>query len=183
MRRSHPWAGVRSRPVSAQPFTHLDESGRARMVDVSAKAATHRRALAEAFVRLTPSTVATVRAGDLAKGDVLAVARLAGIQAAKRTSDLVPLCHPVRLDAVHVTVEPVETPEGRTGIHILAEAVAFDRTGVEMEALTAALGAALAVYDMVKGIERRASIEGVRLLEKDGGRSGTWRLDAPEGEA
>ncbi len=149
---------------------HLDEQGRARMVDVSAKPSTRRFARAEAFVVLRPETVEAFRSGRLAKGDAAAVARLAGIQAAKRTSDWVPLCHPLRLDAVEVDV----APGGPTSVRVETRVVAFDRTGVEMEALVAASAAALALYDMVKGVDRAATIERVRLLEKDGGRSGRW---------
>jgi cyclic pyranopterin phosphate synthase len=151
-------------------LTHLDEEGRARMVDVSSKEPTLRRAVAEGTVRMLPATLARVRASDLEKGDALAVARLAGIQGAKRASDLVPLCHPVRLDHVGVAVEP----SGEDHVRIRAEVVAFDRTGVEMEALAAVSAAALALYDMVKGIDRGASVERIRLVSKEGGRSGPW---------
>jgi len=159
-------------------FSHLDEAGRARMVDVSAKEATARRARAEGVVRVAPATLEAIRRGAVAKGDVLAVARVAGIQGAKRTPDLVPLCHPLRLDAVSVDVEPVEGE----GVVIRAEVRAFDRTGVEMEAMAAVSAAALSVYDMVKGVDRGAFVERIRLLEKEGGRSGRWRRDAAEGE-
>lgn len=151
-------------------LTHLDARGTARMVDVSAKAPTLRRALAEAYVRLAPATLRLLRAGRVGKGDAWAVARLAGIQAGKRCSEWIPLCHPVRLDRLAVEV----VPQGRDGVRIEAEAVALDRTGVEMEALVAAAAAALALYDMVKGVDRGAQVEHVRLLRKEGGRSGTW---------
>jgi cyclic pyranopterin phosphate synthase len=151
-------------------LSHLDEQGRAHMVDVSAKPATARRAVAEGRLRLAPATLARVFGGGLAKGDALAVARLAGIQGAKRTPDLVPLCHPVRLDQVVVDLAPDE-PEH---VRVTVTAAAVDRTGVEMEALTAVCAACLALYDMVKGVDRSAEIVGVRLLSKEGGRSGTW---------
>jgi cyclic pyranopterin phosphate synthase len=140
------------------------------MVGVGEKPATDRRAVAEARVRISPATLRLVRAGGARKGDVLGTARLAGIQAAKRTPDLIPLCHPVALSEVAVDAETV-----RDGVRITAEARAMDRTGVEMEALVAASVAALTVYDMVKGHDRGAEILGVRLLSKSGGRSGTWR--------
>ena len=155
-----------------QPLTHLDAAGRARMVDVSEKPATDRRAVARATVRVTPETAAAVLSGDAPKGDVLGTARIAGIQAAKRTSELIPLCHPLALSFVGVDGE-VNT--GRGEIVLTAEARTTGPTGVEMEALTAASVAALTVYDMIKGIERGASIAEVTLLEKSGGRSGDWR--------
>src|SRR5262245_12524687 len=151
-------------------LTHLDGDGRARMVDVSEKPATHRRALAEGFVRVAPATLRLLVSGKLAKGDAFAVARLAGVQAGKRASEWIPLCHPVRLDDLRVDVEPA----GRARVRIEAEARALDRTGVEMEALVAVSAAALALYDMVKAVDRGAEVEGVRLLEKEGGRSGRW---------
>ena len=158
-------------------LTHLDDEGRAHMVDVSAKPATTRRAVAEGWVVMAPATLALVQAGGLAKGDALAVARIAGIQGAKRTADLVPLCHPVRLDKVHLDLEP--GADGR--MHVVAEAVAVDRTGVEMEALCAVSAACLALYDMIKGVDRSALIERIQLRSKEGGRSGTWRRDEPGG--
>jgi cyclic pyranopterin monophosphate synthase len=151
-------------------LTHLDESGAARMVDVSAKEVTHRRAVARAFVRMTAETAQAVAAGDAPKGDVLATARLAGIQAAKQTGALIPLCHPLGLDHVDVRAEVTGG-----GVAIEAEAAVHGRTGVEMEAMVAASVAALTVYDMVKGIERGVSIEAVELIAKSGGRSGDWR--------
>jgi cyclic pyranopterin phosphate synthase len=153
-------------------LTHLDDEGSARMVDVSSKAVTHRRAVARAFVRMSADTVAAVAAGDAPKGDVLGVARLAGIQAAKQTGSLIPLCHPLGLDHVDVRASVVDD-----GVEIVAEASLEARTGVEMEAMVAASVAALTVYDMVKGIERGVTIEAVELLEKSGGRSGSWRRD------
>jgi len=153
-------------------LTHLDESGRARMVDVGDKPTTERRAVARAMVRVSPSTAAKVLAGDAPKGDVLGVARIAGIQAAKRTAELIPLCHPLPLSFVGVDGE-VDADAGE--IVLTAEARTTGQTGVEMEALTAASVAALTVYDMVKGIERGAEIASVQLLEKSGGKSGEWR--------
>ncbi len=153
-------------------LTHLDGSGRARMVDVSAKPATARAAIARAVVRVSAATAAAVQAGNTPKGDVLGVARIAGIQAAKRTSELIPLCHPLALSFIGVegTIDP-DAGE----IVLVAEARTTGPTGVEMEALTAAAIAALTVYDMVKGVERGAEIAEVALLEKSGGRSGEWR--------
>jgi cyclic pyranopterin phosphate synthase len=153
-------------------LTHLDEAGRARMVDVSDKPATERRAVARAVVRVSSETAAVVRSGDAPKGDVLGVARIAGIQAAKRTAELIPLCHPLPLSFVGVEGD-VNVEAGE--IVLTAEARTTGPTGVEMEALTAASVAALTVYDMVKGIERGAVISEVALLEKSGGRSGEWR--------
>jgi cyclic pyranopterin phosphate synthase len=155
-------------------LTHLDEHGTARMVDVGAKAQTARRAVARAVVRMDPATAARVAAGDAPKGDVLGTARIAGIQAAKRTGELIPLCHPLPLDHVDVDAA-VDAPAGT--VTITAEARVTARTGVEMEALTAASVAALTVYDMVKGIEKGVEITSVVLLEKSGGRSGDWRRD------
>jgi cyclic pyranopterin monophosphate synthase len=140
------------------------------MVDVSKKPETERRAVAEGTVRLSPHAMRLVRANEIAKGDVLAVARLAGIQAAKRTADLIPLCHPLRIDAVDVSlVAPARGP-----IRIRADVRVRDRTGAEMEALTAVAVAALVVYDMVKAVDRGAVVQGIRLLLKAGGKSGPW---------
>jgi cyclic pyranopterin phosphate synthase len=142
------------------------------MVDVGDKPSSERRAVASAVVRVSPETAAAVAAGDAPKGDVIGVARIAGIQAAKRTSELIPLCHPLALSFVGVE----GTIDASTGaIELTAEARTTGPTGVEMEALTAASVAALTVYDMVKGLERGAVIESVQLVEKSGGRSGTWR--------
>jgi cyclic pyranopterin phosphate synthase len=151
-------------------LTHLDEQGAARMVDVSAKPETARRAVARAVVRMAPETIALVRAGDAPKGDVLGTARLAGIQAAKRTGELIPLCHPIGLD--HVDVEARIEDDA---VVLEATAGVTARTGVEMEAMTAAAVAALTVYDMVKGVERGVTIERVELVSKTGGKSGDWR--------
>ena len=152
-------------------FSHLDESGAARMVDVSGKAVTCREAVAEAWVRMAPSTARAIVEQQVKKGDVLATARIAGIMAAKRTSELIPLCHPLPLDGVTVDLE-VDADAGR--VHIVASTRTTGRTGVEMEALTAASSAALTLYDMCKALEKGMVIESVRLLKKTGGRSGTW---------
>ncbi|MBX5468540.1 MAG: cyclic pyranopterin monophosphate synthase MoaC [Thermoleophilaceae bacterium] len=152
-------------------LSHLDERGRARMVDVGGKPPTQRRALAEARVRMKPATAELVAAGRAPKGDVLATARIAGIQAAKRTAELIPLCHPLPLTFVDVDLS-LDLETGAATIR--AEARTSAQTGVEMEALTAASVAALTVYDMVKGVERGVEIEAVRLLEKAGGRH-DWR--------
>jgi cyclic pyranopterin monophosphate synthase len=158
-------------------LTHLDDAGRARMVDVGGKDVTARRALARAVVRMSPATAAAVRDGDAPKGDVLGPARIAGIQAAKRTWELIPLCHQLPLSFVDVTAE-VDVDAGT--VTLTTEACTTAQTGVEMEALTAASVAALTVYDMVKGLEKGVAIEQVALLEKSGGRSGEWRrADAP----
>ena len=154
-------------------LTHVDEAGRARMVDVGEKPITRREAVARALLRMSPETAALVAAGGLPKGDALPVARLAGIAAAKRTSELIPLCHGLALTSVDVDVE-VDTAVGLATI--TATARALDRTGVEMEALVAASIAALALYDMVKAVERTAVVESVRLVHKSGGRSGDWSL-------
>jgi cyclic pyranopterin phosphate synthase len=153
-------------------LTHLDERGAARMVDVAAKASTAREALAECIVRMAPATLRAVREGT-AKGDALQVSRVAGIMAAKRTPDLIPLCHPLPLSSVAVDFRFV-----RGGVRVLARARVTGQTGVEMEALTAAAVAGLTLIDMTKGIEKGVYLETVRLLEKSGGRSGTWKRDA-----
>ncbi len=153
-------------------LTHLDAAGRARMVDVGDKPSTERRAVAQAIVRVSERTASVVLAGDAPKGDVLGVARIAGIQAAKRTSELIPLCHPLALSFVGVE-GAVDPTNGE--ITLTAEARTTGPTGVEMEALTAVAVAALTVYDMVKGVERGAEIASVGLVEKSGGRSGDWR--------
>ena len=153
-------------------LTHLDTAGRAQMVDVGAKAATDRRAVARAVLRVSPKTARAVLEGDTPKGDVIGVARIAGIQAAKRTSELIPLCHPLALSFVGVEGS-VDAVAGE--IVLIAEARTTGSTGVEMEALTAASVAALTVYDMIKGVERGAEISSVLVLEKSGGRSGLWR--------
>jgi cyclic pyranopterin phosphate synthase len=150
-------------------LTHLDASGAARMVDVADKPATKREALAECFVRMASGTLRAVREGT-PKGDALQVARVAGIMAAKRTHELIPLCHPLPLSSVAIDFKFV-----RGAVRVLARARVTGQTGVEMEALTAAAVAGLTLIDMTKGIERGVYIESVRLLEKSGGRSGTWK--------
>jgi cyclic pyranopterin monophosphate synthase len=158
--------------MSADSLSHVDAAGRARMVDVGAKQDTDRRARARAIVRMSPETAALVADGDAPKGDVLGTARLAGIQAAKRTDELIPLAHPLPL-----TFVDVEAEIDRNGVVTLtAEARTTAKTGVEMEALTACAVAALTVYDMVKGVERGVTIEQVTLLEKTGGKN-DWRRD------
>jgi cyclic pyranopterin phosphate synthase len=157
-------------------LTHLDAEGAARMVDVGAKEVTARRAVARAVVRMSPETARIVAAGDAPKGDVLATARLAGIMAATRTGELIPLCHPIGLD--HVDVDAAIDVDAGT-VTLEATAGVTARTGVEMEAMTAAAIAALTVYDMVKGVERGVEIAEVVLLEKTGGRSGHWRRAEP----
>ncbi len=161
-----------SEPSTEAGLTHLDSSGSARMVDVGHKPATERRALARAVVRVSPETAALVAAGNAPKGDVIATARIAGIQAGKRTAELIPLCHPLALSYLGVEGE-IDAAAGE--IVITAEARTTGPTGVEMEALTAASVAALTVYDMVKGVQRGAEIGSVALLEKSGGASGEWR--------
>ena len=151
-------------------LTHLDEAGAARMVDVGVKAETQREATAECFVRMAPGTVQALREAALAKGDALGVARVAGIMAAKRTPDLIPLCHPLPLSSVEVGFDV-----GDEGVRIEATARVTGQTGVEMEALTAAAVAGLTLIDMVKAVEKGVSLERVRLLAKSGGRSGDWR--------
>jgi len=150
-------------------LTHIDETGRANMVDVSAKAVTAREAVAEGFVRMAPATLALALSGDAKKGDVRATAEIAGIMAAKKTSDLIPLCHPLALTKVEVRVEPAEG-----GLAVTARVRTSGQTGVEMEALTAVSVACLTVYDMLKAAEKGMTIEGVRLLAKSGGKSGDW---------
>jgi len=155
-------------------LTHLDEQGRARMVDVGPKEITSRVARAQSVVRMSPSTLSLLVSGSAPKGDVLAVARVAGIQAAKKTPELIPLCHTVALTSVEVVLEP----SGEATLEILATARCLDRTGVEMEALVAASVAALTVYDMLKAVDRSMTIEATRLLEKSGGRSGHFRASS-----
>lgn len=156
----------------SHPFTHLDSAGQARMVDVTAKQPTVRAATAAGSVRCSPEVVALLRSGEVPKGDVLAVARIAGIQAAKKTPELLPLAHVI---GVHGAVVDLEVTD--EGVDITATVRTADRTGVEMEALTSVSVAALAVIDMVKGTDRSAHIVNVRLLAKEGGRSGVWRRD------
>ncbi|CAN5147631.1 cyclic pyranopterin monophosphate synthase MoaC [soil metagenome] len=152
-------------------LTHLDEGGAARMVDVGAKPTSERVAVAEAKVRMSAETANAVARGDAPKGDVIGTARIAGIQAAKRTAELIPLAHPLPLTFVDVTAE-IDAAGGV--VSLTAEARTVDRTGVELEAMTACSVAALTVYDMVKGIEKGVEIESLRLVRKSGGRSGDW---------
>ncbi|PZP23749.1 cyclic pyranopterin monophosphate synthase MoaC [Pseudomonas kuykendallii] len=149
-------------------LTHLDSQGRANMVDVTEKAVTSREATAEARVRMLPTTLAMIQQGGHPKGDVFAVARIAGIQAAKKTSELIPLCHPLMLTSVKVEL----SAEGDDSVRIVARCRLAGQTGVEMEALTAASVAALTIYDMCKAVDRGMLVEGIRLLEKLGGKSG-----------
>ena len=160
--------------MSGELLTHLDEDGRARMVDVGAKPETDRVASARAIVRMTPATAAAVLAGDAPKGDVIGTARLAAIQAAKRTDEWIPLCHSLPLNGIDVEIE-VDAETGT--VIVTTTARVYARTGVEMEAMVGCTAGALCVYDMVKGIERGVTIERVELLSKSGGRSGTWRRD------
>ena len=159
-------------PAGADGFTHLDEPGRARMVDVAGKDVTHRRAVARARITMQSETARALGAGTVAKGDVLAVARVAGIQAAKRTSELIPLCHPLPLSSVAVNLM---VGDSWVGVEATTETV--DRTGVEMEALVACSVAALTIYDMCKARDRSMTVESLGLYEKSGGRSGEWRRD------
>ena len=152
-------------------LTHFDAEGRARMVDVSGKKASGRIAVAEGRVRMAPETLRLVEEGNAAKGDVIGVARLAGIMGAKKTSELVPLCHPLPIDGIEVDIAP--DPE-LPGLRIEATVKTAGRTGVEMEALTAVSAAALAVYDMLKAAEKSMEILGIRLLLKEGGKSGRY---------
>ena len=159
-------------------LTHVDRSGRPRMVDVSEKPVTARRATAEALVAVSPETMSLVIDGGGPKGDVLGVAELAGVMAGKRTSDLIPLCHPLPLTDLVVAV----TPDRAAGVlRVRAEAATTAQTGVEMEALTAASVAALTIYDMVKGVEKGVEIRAVRLVSKTGGKSGDWHRSAEDG--
>jgi cyclic pyranopterin phosphate synthase len=157
-------------------LSHVDETGRARMVDVSGKPVTRRTAIAEGHVRMSEAAFDLVRNNAIAKGDVLRIAEVAGIQGGKNAGGLIPLCHPVGLDAI--AVDCVAEP-ALPGVRVTARATATGRTGVEMEALTAVSIACLTVYDMVKAVDRGMRIEGIRLLEKTGGSSGDWRPEGP----
>ena len=150
-------------------LTHIDETGRARMVDVSDKASTVREAVAEGFVRMKPKTLALALSGEGKKGDVPAVAEIAGVMAAKQTSNLIPMCHPLALSKVEVRVEPA-----KGGLSVTARVKTTGPTGVEMEALTAVSVACLTLYDMLKAAQKDMVIEGVRLISKTGGKSGDW---------
>jgi cyclic pyranopterin phosphate synthase len=158
--------------VSEGKLTHTDERGQAHMVDVAAKAETHRRAVAGALIRMKPETLAMIVEGRAPKGDVFAVARIAGIMAAKRTSEVIPLCHPLSLTSASVELEPVSD-----GVRITAVVETDGKTGVEMEALTAASVAALTLYDMCKAVDRGMTVEELGLLSKEGGKSGTWKRE------
>jgi cyclic pyranopterin phosphate synthase len=160
-------------------LTHIDRSGRPRMVDVSAKPPTARRAVAEGFVACSPETLSLIIDGATTKGDVLTVAELAGVMGGKRTSDLVPLCHPIALTDLLVQIVP---DRSLGGLRIRAEAATVGPTGVEMEAMTAVSVAALTVYDMVKGAERGVEIRSIRLVSKSGGKSGDWVRPADGGK-
>ncbi len=157
--------------MSQSPLTHFDAQGQAWMVDVSAKAETHRIAVATGVIRMRPETLAQIRAGGNKKGDVLGIARIAGIQGAKRTAELVPLCHPLPLTKVALEFEELDD---LPGVCCTVTAETVGRTGVEMEALTAVQIALLTIYDMCKAMDRGMVIDGVRLLEKHGGKSGDW---------
>jgi cyclic pyranopterin phosphate synthase len=161
--------------VSGDGLTHLDRSGAANMVDVGDKDVTERIAIAEGAVIMAPETLDAIRAGDARKGDVIGTARIAGIMAAKRTHELIPLCHPLALTRVAVEIE---ARDDLPGLRVRATAKVNGRTGVEMEALTAVSVACLTIYDMAKAIDRGMAITGIRLLEKTGGRSGVWRAEA-----
>ena len=152
-----------------EELTHINEQGRARMVDVTEKAVTFRTAIAEGRVRMAPETVRLIRAGGTPKGDVLAVAQVAGVMAAKRTHELIPMCHPLRLTGVDLRFTLEED-----AVHILAEVKCKGETGVEMEALTAASAAALTIYDMCKAVQKDMEIGDIRLLRKTGGKSGDY---------
>ena len=160
-------------PTSAG-LTHFDDAGRARMVDVGEKAVTHRAAVASGRVKMRPATAALIREGRAAKGDVLAVAQVAAIMAAKKTHELIPMCHPLLLTKIEVAFAVEEA-----AVAITARVETRGQTGVEMEALTAVSAAALTIYDMVKAVDRAMTIEAIRLEEKRGGRSGEWTRDAP----
>jgi cyclic pyranopterin phosphate synthase len=156
-------------------LTHIGATGEARMVDVTGKPDTDRVAVAEGYVVMKAETLALIEAGDMKKGDVLGTARLAGIMGAKRTADLIPLCHPLMLTGVEVEITP---DSALPGVHVRARARTKGATGVEMEALTAAAVACLTIYDMAKAVDRGMRIGGLRLLEKSGGKSGLWTADA-----
>ena len=167
-------AQLRNRKVKSRPqLSHLDERGRARMVDVSAKAVTEREAVARGTVQMQAQTLELIRSGQIAKGEVLAVARVAGIQAAKRTAELIPLCHPLPVEVAGVDF--VARDPGV--LEIEARVKVSGKTGVEMEALVAVSAAALTIYDMCKAVDRGMVIGDIRLMEKRGGRSGEWRRD------
>lgn len=158
--------------MTSSRLSHLNEAGEARMVDVSAKSVTERTAIAEGFVAMAPETLELILSGNAPKGDVLATARIAGIMAAKRTAELIPLCHPLPLTQVTVDFTPSRDP---AGLRVEAAAKVEGKTGVEMEALTAVSVACLTLYDMVKAVDRGLEFTGIRLIEKTGGRSGWYK--------
>lgn len=163
--------------MTEQQLTHIDEKGDVRMVDVSAKADTARQAIAEGFISMHPETLELIVSGQAAKGDVLACARVAGVMAAKKTSDLIPMCHPLNITKAKVECIPVVEPrpeDGCVGIRVVATCGVTGKTGIEMEALTAASVACLTIYDMCKAVDRGMEIGQVRLLRKEGGKSGLW---------
>ena len=160
-----------------EQLTHIDENGDVRMVDVSQKADTERVAVAEGFISMKPETLALIVEGKAAKGDVLACARVAGVMAAKKTSELIPMCHPLNITKAKVECAPVregEREDGRVGIHVTTTCGVTGKTGIEMEALTAASVTCLTVYAMCKAVDRGMEISDVRLLKKDGGKTGLW---------
>jgi cyclic pyranopterin phosphate synthase len=164
--------------AQSNELTHIDEKGQVRMVDVGEKADTQRIAVAEGFIAMHPETLELIVSGKAAKGDVLACARVAGIMASKQTSTLIPMCHPLLITKSKVECMPVaagERADGRVGIHVTATCGVTGKTGIEMEALTAASVACLTVYDMCKAVDRGMEILDVRLLKKDGGKSGLWQ--------
>ena len=166
-----------------QQLTHIDEKGDVRMVDVSAKPDTERIAVAEGFISMHAETLSLIVEGRAAKGDVLACARVAGIMACKRTSDLIPMCHPLNITKAKVECDPVfagEREDGRVGIHVTVTCGVTGKTGIEMEALTGASVACLTVYDMCKAVDRGMEIMDVRLLLKDGGKTGLWQRESAE---
>ena len=167
-----------------QQLTHIDEKGDVRMVDVSAKAETQRVAVAEGFIAMHQETLDLITSGQAAKGDVLACARVAGIMASKRTSDLIPMCHPLNITKAKVECEPVfagEREDGRMGIHVTTTCGVTGKTGIEMEALTAVSAAALTIYDMCKAVQRDMEIKNICLLEKSGGKSGVFSRQTAKG--
>lgn len=156
-------------------LSHIDDKGEARMVDVSDKASTARRAVAEGFIAMQPETLALVETGSAKKGDVIGAARIAGIMAAKRTHELIPLCHPLAITKVGIDFVLTQSPPG---IHVTAEVKVAGQTGVEMEALTAVSVACLTLYDMLKAADKTMTIEGIHLVEKTGGKSGAFKAPA-----
>lgn len=162
--------------MSGQGLSHLDKAGAANMVDVSAKPVTDRTAVAEGAVVMSRETLDLIRSGDAKKGDVIGTARIAGIMAAKKTHELIPLCHPIGLSKVTVDIE---ADDALPGVRVRATTKVADRTGVEMEALTAVSVACLTIYDMAKAVDRGMVVTGIRLVEKRGGRSGDWQATTP----